>query len=76
MLMLKHAIPRNVRNFSAFNSPYEVDERSSMKMGKEQKEDKTREERDRMERGTDKERVGWDGKERDARSVSRYLLWM
>lgn len=37
-----------------------------MKAGREQKEERTSEDRERMARGTERDKVGCDGKERDA----------
>jgi hypothetical protein len=57
MLTAAQAMPRKTRYLVAFSSPYEAGERS-MNAGRVEKEERTSEDRDRMARGTESDRVG------------------
>lgn len=58
-------MPRKTRKRTASSSPYDSGERS-MKVGREEKEDSTSDDKERMASGTERDRVGCEGNDRDA----------
>jgi hypothetical protein len=61
---LKQVIPRNTRNRSASSSPTRV-----ANAERDENDERTREERDRIASGTDRDRVGYEGNDSDAELV-------
>lgn len=61
MLTLKQVMPRKTRNRSASSSPTRVANVESR-----ENDERTREERERMASGTDRDRVGYEGNDSEA----------